>query len=191
MEKVRGWYNMRYGKPYEIKQFKEDNLKSVLSLIDRNKLEDSKITSKSGYSKRSSKNMWIKDISVLKSFLNITQGANQRNGWDFHLDNIEPLQYAEYSINDQFDWHVDQKNLPYSDNRIRKISFSILLNDDFEGGEFDLEVGNPNEKIRYETINLKKYQALFFQSDWFHRVQPITKGVRKSLVGWVLGPKFR
>tara|TARA_X000001036_G_scaffold13724_2_gene11702 strand:+ start:14014 stop:14562 length:549 start_codon:yes stop_codon:yes gene_type:complete len=182
---------MRYGKIYEIKQFDENNLKSVLSLIDRNKLEDSKITSKSGHSKRSSKNMWIRDINVLKSFLNIAQGANKRNSWDFHLDNIEPLQYAEYSVNDEFDWHVDQKNMPYSDNRVRKISFSILLNDDFEGGEFDLEVGNPNEKERYETIYLNKYQALFFQSDWFHRVQPITKGVRKSLVGWVLGPKFR
>ncbi|RPG76242.1 MAG: hypothetical protein CBC45_001030, partial [Euryarchaeota archaeon TMED85] len=42
MEKVCGWYNMRYGKIYEIKQFDENNLKSVLSLIDRNKLEDSK-----------------------------------------------------------------------------------------------------------------------------------------------------
>ena len=36
----------------------------------------------------------------------------------------------------------------------------------------------------------KKYEGIFFQSDWFHRVRPVTKGIRKSLVGWILGPKF-
>ena len=182
---------MRYNAPYMIKQFNENFLRKVLSLINQNVLEDSKIVNPSGNSRRSSKNMWIKDRNVLTSFMNVTGDINRRTGWDFYLNAIEPLQYAEYSINDEFDWHIDQHNVSYKDNKVRKISFSILLNDDYEGGKFDLEMGNPNEEKRYKTIELKQYQGLFFQSDWFHRVQPIKSGIRKSLVGWVLGPKFR
>ena len=106
---------------------------------------------------------------------------------------FEPFKMKKYDSNgvDEFGWHVDQHSQPYSDGRVRKISFSVFLNDDFEGGEFDIETGNPKEKKRYTTIKGKSNHAFFFQSDYWHRVRPITKGVRKSLVGWVLGPKFR
>ena len=92
----------------------------------------------------------------------------------------------------EYGWHVDQHNEPYSDRRVRKISFSVFLNDDYTGGEFDLELHSPSIKPRYETFSkLPLNTALFFQSDYWHRVRPVTKGVRKSLVGWVLGPEFK
>ena len=76
------------------------------------------------------------------------------------------------------------------------------------GGEFDLEIHGPmaQPERRYKTFsgaagyghkdNEKKGKisvndALFFQSDYWHRVRPVRKGIRKSLVGWVLGPKFK
>ena len=49
-----------------------------------------------------------------------------------------------------------------------------------------------SDKTRYKTFsNLPINTILFFQSDYWHRVRPVTNGVRKSIVGWVLGPKFR
>ena len=142
---------------------------------------------------RTSKVNFIKDQEILEAFLDISLQVNKLSGLDLHLDGIEPLQYGEYHCNGEYGWHVDQHSEVYKDNRVRKLSFSVFLNNDYEGGEFDLEVFNPIKKKRYITFdkNTKTNTALFFQSDYWHRVRPVQKGVRKSLVGWVLGPKYK
>ena len=80
-----------------------------------------------------------------------------------------------------------------------------MLNDEYTGGGFEIEIGNPNQEIRTRTIVAGKSKkqldettmqlpvgsGLFFQSSYFHRVLPVETGLRKSLVGWVLGPKFK
>jgi PKHD-type hydroxylase len=72
------------------------------------------------------------------------------------------------------------------------ISFTIFLNDDYEGGEFDLEIYGPAAEPRYVEIKKQpKTNCVIFHSDMWHRVRPVTKGVRKSLVGWVLGNQFK
>ena len=75
---------------------------------------------------------------------------------------------------------------------IRKISMTLFMNnpDEYEGGEFDLELFEPEKQPRYETFKLKKGSAIFFQSDSWHRVRPVSSGVRKSLVAWYSGPTF-
>ena len=76
----------------------------------------------------------------------------------------------------------------------RKLSITIWLNDpdEYEGGEFDIEVLGPREKgKRYETLKLSKGSIVIFKSDKWHRVRPVTSGVRKSLVTWFRGPPFR
>ena len=73
----------------------------------------------------------------------------------------------------------------------RKISFTILLNDEFEGGEFEIEAGSPANTERVHTVDLKKGDAILFPSYTWHRVKPVTKGTRHSLVGWVRGPQWR
>ena len=64
------------------------------------------------------------------------------------------------------------------------------LNDDFEGGEFDLEIYKPGEQQRYVTIHPKVNSAVFFLADQWHRVRPVTAGHRKSLVAWFYGPPY-
>ena len=66
---------------------------------------------------------------------------------------------------------------------------ALLLNDvtEFEGGFF--QVKNENDKIK--TLEMKKGRAWFFPSYTLHRVTPVTKGIRKSLVIWVGGPPFK
>ena len=70
-------------------------------------------------------------------------------------------------------------------DRIRKISFTVMLNDDFEGGEFEIQTTEKN------VVELKKKDVIIFHADTPHRVKPVNKGVRHSLVGWTQGPAYK
>lgn len=165
----------------EVLKHKEDNLSAGVVTKD----------SESGLIKRNSKVSWIKNKDICnKVFVQLRNQVASFNS-HIHLDNIEPLQYSEYSSNEEYGWHRDTHHDPYPDGRIRKISFSVFLNNNFSGGEFDLELYGPNESKRY--IEIKKKQnanCIIFHSDMWHRVRPVTKGIRKSIVGWTLGPNF-
>ena len=147
-------------------------------------LENGSITNESGTVKRNSKVSFIKDIEICREIFNIIDSTTLIN-----LTDIEPLQYSEYVVGDEYGWHRDVHDEPYSNGLVRKVSFSTILNDDFEGGEFDIETRNPVEKKRYDTFDLsKKNNTVIFPSHMWHRVRPVKTGVRKSIVGWVLGP---
>jgi PKHD-type hydroxylase len=66
---------------------------------------------------------------------------------------------------------------------------SLLLSDikDFDGGEFQVKMANNNAHV----LEQKQGRAWFFPSYTLHRVAPVTKGVRRSLVLWVGGPPFK
>ena len=71
-----------------------------------------------------------------------------------------------------------------SSNKVRKLSMTIILNDEFEGGEFEL-LGHqkPVEENGMGTV-------IIFPSYMVHRVRPITSGTRYSLVAWICGEPF-
>lgn len=112
--------------------------------------------------------------------------------YNFDLNGYDSIQYSEYRAEDDghYDFHIDfmHDSIPQKeyDYMTRKLSFSILLNDDYVGGDFEFLVGR--EPIKH---NLEKGDMLLFPSFFMHRVTPVTEGVRKSLVSWVTGPKFR
>ncbi len=122
--------------------------------------------------------------------------------WNFELKALEAIQYTIYNIGGEYNWHIDsfpkykqmidqKTGLPiYID---RKVSITIFLNDpnEYEGGEFDIELYSPLHDVRYETFKLSKGSLVFFPSSFWHRVRPVTSGVRKSLVIWFLGDPFR
>ena len=60
---------------------------------------------------------------------------------------------------------------------------TALLNDTFEGGEFEF--------YEIPTLEMNKGDIVFFPSFELHRVKPVTKGVRHSLVTWFLGPQYK
>jgi PKHD-type hydroxylase len=70
----------------------------------------------------------------------------------------------------------------------RKISITVQLSDpnDYEGGVLELNVGNTIVQMPKE-----KGCAVLFPSYILHRVTPVTKGIRKSLVLWVGGTTFK
>ena len=196
---------MRYGDLYKTVKVSENLINKTLDCINFNLLEDDtakakmynniseRKKSKSGTKTiRNNKVTFINNQNILSQFLNLSRKINHSAGWDFDIDAIEPLQYGEYHEGQEYGWHIDQHNTVYKDRRVRKISFSIFLNKWFTGGEFDLEIYNANHDCRYETFSkLPTNTALFFKSDYWHRVRPVSDGVRKSIVGWVLGPKMR
>lgn len=102
---------------------------------------------------------------------------------------LEMAQLSTYSEEDKgcYDWHVD---IATKDSLTpRKLSMTLLLSSpsDFEGGEFQIK----SSTNMAETVALAQGRAWFFPSYMLHRVAPVTKGVRKSLVLWVGGPDFR
>jgi len=157
------------------------NISKSFSVPDT--LEDGVITEKSGKVKRNSKVFFIKDNKICKEIFNIINETTV-----IQLTDIEPLQYSEYGVGGEYGWHRDVHEKPYPNGLVRKMSFSTILNDDFEGGEFDIETKNPADKKRYDTFDNKKHNTIIFPSHMWHRVRPVKSGVRKSIVGWVLGP---
>ena len=116
---------------------------------------------------------------------------NNNFGFD-PMQLIEAGQYAEYSKGDFYNWHmdsgVDMKNMP----PVRKISMTLLLSDpkDYEGGYLQIFGGNFFEAEK-SKIKIEKGYAIFFASFLIHRVTPITKGNRKSLVMWFGGTPLK
>jgi PKHD-type hydroxylase len=110
----------------------------------------------------------------------------------FHYDLsgcFEPAQLGIYKSSDQshYTWHCDDS--PESCAVPRKLSMALLLDDpsQFEGGE--LQIMSQNETPI--SLEQKRGRAWFFPSWMLHRVTPVTKGTRRSLVLWVGGPAFR
>jgi len=113
--------------------------------------------------------------------------------YDFDITGFhEDFQFGVYTEDGHYDWHIDSGNSVDSDGidkrPPRKLSLSLQLSDpaDYEGGELQIKVaGEPT------TIQKERGFLCMFPSYTLHRVTPVTKGVRKSLVVWVTGPRFR
>lgn len=143
---------------------------------------------------RSSTVRWINEHKhpeinlILNSYVNT---ANLKHfGFDISLGPAA-FQYTEYrgESNDHFNWHIDclHDNNPISD---RKLTLCVLLNDpsEYEGGVFCLDNVAPKfDPNQYS----KKGSMIIFPSYCRHCVTKVTKGIRKSLVIWYNGPRFR
>lgn len=90
------------------------------------------------------------------------------------------LQFTKYQVGDFFEWHTDSiitaNNLELTG---REYTAIIQLNDDYEGGEFLYK--NPD----VFTINKKIGNFFVFNSSISHKVSPIKKGTRYTLVMWL------
>ena len=108
-----------------------------------------------------------------------------RHVFGYDLDGTCEFQLAKYEIGDKYDEHID---LAQTQNMCaRKLSITVQLSapNDYEGGalEFTDNIPSPNLK------NLGS--VVVFPSFLGHRITPVTKGTRYSLVGWYNGPLWR
>ena len=139
---------------------------------------------------RNSKNAWVHHTPQTNYIYDrLAYICRQLNGefFDFDLGGFyESLQFTVYDgEGSHYDWHLDKM---LSDLPPRKLSLVMLLSgpSEFEGG--DLELFNSATPVKVEK---KKGLITAFPSFTLHRVTPVTSGIRKSLVAWVGGPKFR
>ena len=111
---------------------------------------------------------------------------NAHEGWKFNLVGMaeRPMMMEYEGGQGKYDWHIDLG--PSKMASTRKLGFTLFLNDDYEGGEFQIKSGRENYiPPEQETGNI-----LFFPTYLLHRVTFVTKGTRSVIVGWVHGNSF-
>ena len=140
-------------------------------------------------SKRVTTISWIpfKEMSHMYEDLHkFIQKANENHFGFGDIKITEQAQFTEYPEGGFYDWHMDCDINMAHEPPVRKISMTLLLNDpsEFEGGH--LELGGPGK-----FGELKQGHAICFASFINHRVQPVKRGLRQSLVVWFGGKPFR
>lgn len=165
------------------------NNQSLLQSAEVRNIEEDDKNIDDGY--RRSSVLFLTDINYFSNLYNtVINTALEVNTAHFKyaLNYVEPLQYSVYNSSNlgHYDVHTDSY-LRNTSGFIRKVSFSILLDDpeEFEGG--DLLLHTTSEPFK---VNMKKGDMFLFPSFMPHSVSPVTQGVRRSLVGWVCGPNF-
>ena len=166
--------------------------------LNKNQLKDLK-------KKRNSDIVWMSDRWIYNEIQPYVRSANVQAGWNFEWDFSESCQFTKYTKGQFYDWHCDSWNKPYirensnapDHGKIRKLSVTVTLSDpkDYKGGELEFDFrqndpDKPNKKIKCKEI-LPKGSLIVFPSFVWHRVCPVTKGERNSLVIWNLGYPFR
>ena len=171
--------------------FTDEQLKRICEIGDN--LEFSSASLGEGVvdnSIRITKTSWIQ-LNDETTFIYDSLGfiTRQLNGQFFDFDLFgfaEHLQYTVYHDNgSKYDWHLDRGMSTFAP---RKLSLVLQLSDpsEYEGGDLELFTGS-------NPIVVTKQRGLVtaFPSFVLHRVTPVTKGTRKTLVAWLTGPKFR
>ena len=117
-------------------------------------------------------------------FQQFASEANSVCGWDYLVTGKENVQLAEYGPEQHYSWHTDTFALT-GNVTDRKITVVCLLNDEFEGGKFQIRLYNDYD------APLEKGTMIAFPSILEHRVVPVTSGIRYSATMWFNGPRFR
>ena len=138
---------------------------------------------------RTSHISWIPFSKTPEMYKDIEKVMKTTNGNHFGFDGMqitEMAQYTEYPEGGFYDWHIDSDTHFAHEPTVRKISMTLLLSpeNEFEGGDLELmKKGKP--------AKLKQGHAIFFASFIRHRVTPVIRGTRKSLVMWFGGTPLR
>jgi predicted 2-oxoglutarate/Fe(II)-dependent dioxygenase YbiX len=105
-----------------------------------------------------------------------------RELWNFDITHSNQTEYLKYGVGGHYVKHTDLIIDPHSPET-RKLTVLLFLNSNFEGGQFFIE--NGHEKF-YPPQN--PGTLIVFPSFMLHGVEPVTKGIRRSIVTWMVGP---
>ena len=182
---------------YWEKFLSNEQIEDILSLDEWNQLLPGKTFGNDPTDKkvRNSKVTWLTyDDRTAYLWETLAETISKVNAEFFRFDLTGMYEYLQLSVydstiegNGHYNWHIDMGN--DTDQPTRKLSMAMLLSDpsEFSGGE--LQVMTSSDEVL--DLEQKKGRAWFFPSWTLHRVAPVTKGVRKSLVVWVGGPPFK
>jgi len=156
------------------------------------------------FKKRKSYVSWLNDPWLYKLIHPFVRTANKNAEWNFEWDWSETMQFSHYTKGQFYGWHNDSSPLPGTNpssptyGKIRKISTVIALSNSasYQGGQFqmDYRAEDPDESGRQvQNVNELNEQGslICFPSFVWHRLQPLTKGKRYSLIVWHWGKPFK
>ena len=170
----------------------KNSIKKKLSKTDKTKVN--KI--------RKSNIAWLEEPWIGKELEPYIHRANKEAGWNYDVDGREKIQFTEYKRGQFYDYHQDYFENPFVSTdpnmagKYRKISVTVNLTDpkEYEGGQLYFRGINKEKQCLEEHTNLDfrfKGTLCIFPSFEFHKVTPVTKGVRYSLVLWYYGKAFQ
>lgn len=160
---------------------------------------------------RSSQNTWINTSHWIGGWLWYYVSKINRANFLYDITDIdnETLQYTHYKEGQFYSWHSDtaldtyhkpqvrfastvgrgQEEMIQSGEYVRKLSFTLQLSEptDYRGGEVEFL---DSEGQRFLAPK-QRGTMIVFDSRTRHRVRKVKEGLRKSIVGWVVGPRWK
>ena len=159
------------------------------------------------YLKRNSNIAWFDGQWIYNKIHPFVQEANRRANWNFQWDWSEMIQFTKYGKEQHYGWHCDSNPKPYEEKdgenqkgKIRKLSVTISLSDphDYDGGNLEFDFRNQVDWEHDKEASIKECfeirprgSIIVFPSFTWHRVKPVTRGTRYSLVCWNLGWPYK
>jgi len=151
---------------------------------------------------RKSKIAWLDAPWINNEVEPYAHRANKEAGWNYHVDGREKIQFTEYKKGQFYDFHQDYFENPFvspnpnMNGKYRKISMTVNLTDpkEYKGGRLYFRGINPDKHCLVDHTHkdfLAKGTLCVFPSFEFHKVTPVTQGVRHSLVIWFYGKAFQ
>jgi predicted 2-oxoglutarate/Fe(II)-dependent dioxygenase YbiX len=202
------WYQTYL--PKDVVSILENDFKKCHDFLEESKVGNNTVEENI----RDAKNTWIPDSHWSAGFVwHYICKANREN-FLYDIENIQGsnMQYTVYGEGQFYNWHQDLgisgfykpnvlpgQSMDPNENaedfitrgteRIRKLSFSLQLSDaeDYDGGQFQI-MGESGELY---TAPKNKGCLIIFDARANHRVRKVTRGERKSLVGWIVGPRWK
>ena len=160
---------------------------------------------------RNSQNTWIPTSHWISGWLWYYVSKINRDNFLYDITDIDggTLQYTHYREGQYYNWHSDTALDTYhkpkqvhreGENRgqeetiqvgeyVRKLSFTLQLSDptDYRGGEVEFL----NSEGQRFLAPKQRGTMIVFDARTRHRVRKVKEGLRKSIVGWVVGPRWK
>lgn len=170
--------------------FNKELIKRIISYINTTELKplhvskglDLNIRNVEGCTLNKNKNMTERILlpyiteEISKVMINYT--ARFKN---IELQKVNQVDLLKYNPGGKYEIHMDEGPTTF-----RRLSCIVNLNEDYKGG--DLNFYDVSYKNIIKKIKLKSGSTVFFPSNFLypHKIEPITKGTRYSLVAWLI-----
>lgn len=142
---------------------------------------------------RKGKNCWIDTTHWIGGFIWHYVMRTNRENFLYDISHIQynNIQCSRYEKGDYYNWHTDQdiSTIVSPDQEVRKLSFSLQLSNEYDYVGGNLEFTDV-DKVMY-TAPRDRGCLIIFDSRTIHRVSQVESGIRESLVGWVVGPRWK
>ena len=159
----------------------QDKCKEFVSRLQTNaEWIDGKLTTGEGLHKvKTNKELYGTQTSeeIIHPCLDILVN-NKELGGMILIKRVIDCMINKYEVGEGYGWHFDSALMAVNNGELARTdySFTIFLNDDYEGGELQIE---------NEFVKGKAGEIYIYNSNLRHCVHPVTKGTRYACFGWI------